>query len=138
MNHQNPFVGQWIYRSLINDTHIETDFNHLEFGRGRLEIVDGPLQQLTGTLGGPDWSLTLTGSRSYGDPMAVHFQGKGIVSGEQWLYEYQGYLVPDWPSGIQETPAIVGSIVRIMPHSGGDSGVVHPAGVVASWYAVKA
>jgi hypothetical protein len=70
--------------------------------------------------------------------MSVRFQGKGVVSGEEWIYDYEGWLVPAWPNGVQQVPAMVGSIVRTIPHSGSQPGTVNPAGVVASWYAVKA
>jgi len=132
----NPFVGKWTYRSLLNDLNLDTQFNDLEFGKGIIEIKDGPATELTGTIGGPGWSLDLAGSRSYGNPMEVRFEGKGVISGEEWIYSYLGYLVPHWPNGINQTPAMVGSIVRVIPHSSGNGGV-SPAGVVASWYAVS-
>jgi len=132
----NPFVGEWTYRSLLNNPDIDTDFNDLEFGRGIIVINDGPSTELTGTIGGPGWSLDLTGSRSYGNPMEVSFQGKGIVGGEEWIYAYTGYLAPHWPNGVNQVPAMVGTIVRVIPHSSGGGGL-SPAGVVASWYAVS-
>ena len=46
------------------------------------------------------------------------------------------YLVPEWPDGVKQETAMVGSIVRVIPHPSGSGGVA-PAGVVASWYAVK-
>lgn len=100
------------------------------------------MQLLKGTIGGPGWSLDLKGAREYGNPMHVRFQGKGVINGEEWIYDYDGYLVPAWPNGVQQVPAIVGSIVRTVPHSGsppkdGGPAPIHPAGVVASWYAVK-
>src|ERR1051325_10399503 len=130
----NPFVGSWTYRSLLNDPDINTQFNDLEFGRGILVIEDGPMQTLGGTIGGPGWSLNLHGSRAYGSPMEVRFQGKGLVSGEEWIYDYIGWLVPVWPNSTASLQrlAIVGSVVRTIPHSGGKA----PAGVVASFYAV--
>ena len=120
----NPFVGSWTYRSLLNDTDPNTSFNDLQFGLGTIVIEEQPMQLLKGTIGGPGWSLDL------------------IVNGEEWIYDYDGYLVPAWPNGVQQVPAIVGSIVRTVPHSGsppkdGGPAPVHPAGVVASWYAVK-
>jgi len=133
----NPFVGHWAYRSLLNNPDLSVDFNTLEFGRGTIEIVEAPLQTLVGTIGGPGWSLALKGARSYGDPMHVRFQGVGLVGGETWIYDYTGYLVPDWPNGVNQAPAIVGSVIRTLPHSGGGAGTVAPAGVVASFYAVK-
>jgi len=48
----NPFVGHWTYRSLLNDPDVNTAFNNLEFGRGTIDIADGPMQLLTGTIGG--------------------------------------------------------------------------------------
>lgn len=134
----NPFVGSWTYRSLLNDPDIDKQFNDLEFGRGTIVIKKGPDQVLQGTIGGDGWSLALYGSRAYGTPMQVRFQGKGLVGGEEWIYDYIGWLVPVWPNSNDrlQRPAMVGSVVRTVPHSGSD-GTVHPAGVVASWYAVQ-
>lgn len=133
----NPFVGKWTYRSLLNDPDVNTAFNDLEFGRGTIEIGEAPLDQLVGVIGGPGWSLALKGSRGYGSPMQARFQGVGVVSGEKWIYDYQGYLVPAWPNGVDQRPAIVGSVIRTIPHSGSSPGTVNPAGVVASFYAVR-
>jgi hypothetical protein len=134
----NPFVGTWTYRSLLNDPDVGAGFATLEFGRGTIEIREDALQILTGTIGGPGWSLALKGSREYGTPMRVRFQGVGVVGGEQWIYDYEGYLVSHWPNGVQQRPAIVGSVIRTIPHAGNEPGTVNPAGVVASFYAVKA
>jgi hypothetical protein len=134
----NPFVGNWTYRSLLNDANVNTAFNDLEFGRGTIIIEDAPMQALKGSIGGPDWSLALKGARSYGNPMHARFQGIGVVGGEQWIYDYEGYLVPNWPNGVDQIAAIIGSVIRTIPHSGGKPGTISPAGVVCSFYAVKA
>jgi hypothetical protein len=133
----NPFIGKWTYRSLLNDPDVGTDFDKLEFGRGTLDIQESSPAVLTGTIGGPGWSLSLHGSFGYGSPMQVRFQGKGLVGGEQWVYDYIGWLVPAWPNsdGSLQRAAIVGSVVRTIPHGSGDGGTA-PAGVVASFYAV--
>src|SRR5271154_1316111 len=133
----NPFVGHSTYRSLLNDPDVATAFDKLEFGRGTIEITDVPLQSLVGTIGGPGWSLALKGARSYGNPMHARFQGTGVVGGEQWINDYEGYLVPDWPNGVQQGAAIVGAVIRTIPDSGGAAGTVAPAGFVASFYAVR-
>src|SRR5262249_20936416 len=104
----NPFVGTWTYRSLLNEPSLATDFDKLEFGRGTIVIAEGPMQILSGTIGGPGWSLTLKGARQYGSPMHARFQGTGTVDGEKWIYDYDGYLVPHWPNGVDQRPAIVG------------------------------
>jgi hypothetical protein len=137
----NPFVGSWAYRSLLNDPNLATAFNDLEFGLGTIVIEAAPMQALRGTIGdGSTWSLLLQGSRQYGTPMRLRFQGTGIVGGEQWIYDYEGYLVPDWPNGVQQRAVIVGSVVRTIPHSGAvrdGQKTIAPAGVVASFYAVR-
>src|SRR5882672_6610766 len=94
----NPCVGTWTYRSLLNNPDINQDFGKLEFGRGTLDIEEGAPAVLTGTIGGPGWSLSLHGSFGFGSPMQVRFQGKGLVGGEQWVYDYIGWLVPAWPN----------------------------------------
>ena len=134
----NPFVGSWTYRSFVNDPDVNKAFNDLEFGRGTILIEEAPMPTLKGTIGGPGWSLALKGARAYGNPMYVRFQGVGIVSGEKWIYDYEGYLVPDWPNGVDQVPAIVGSVIRTIPHSGSQPNTVHPAGVVGSFYAARA
>jgi len=135
----NPFVGTWTYRSLINDPNVNTDFAKLEFGRGTLVITASSSTTLGGTIGGPGWSLDLHGSFGYGSPAQVRFQGRGLVGGEEWIYDYIGWLVPVWPNSNDtlQRAAIVGSVVRTIPHSGSKPGTVSPAGVVASFYAVK-
>jgi hypothetical protein len=133
----NPFVGRWTYRSLLNDPNVNKDFKDLEFDRGEMVIKAGRMEELTGTIGGPDWSLTLHGSRSYGSPMQARFQGKGIVSGSEWIYDYIGWLVPVWPNSTStlQRAAMVGSVTRTIPHP--SNGGTAPAGVVASFYAVR-
>ena len=135
----NPFVGNWAYRSFNNDPDLATAPNDLLFGEGTLAIAEKSTTELSGTIGGPGWSLDLRGSFGYGAPMQVRFQGKGVVGGEQWIYDYIGWLVPVWPNSTDqlEVPAIVGSVVRTIPHSGAGGGT-NPAGVVASFYAVRA
>lgn len=137
----NPFVGSWSYRSFLNDPDLSKDSNvtQLLFGDGTLEITAPSSETLSGTIGGQGWSLDLHGSIGYGSPSQVRFQGKGIVGGEEWIYDYIGWLVPVWPNSTDtlQRAAIVGSVVRTIPHSGSD-GTVHPAGVVASFYAVWA
>ena len=148
----NPFVGSWSYRSFTNDPDLSKDSNvtQLLFGDGTLEITAPASEKLGGTIGGSlapnsNWLLNLRGSISYGSPSQVRFQGVGVVNGEEWIYDYIGWLVPVWPNSTDslERTAIVGSVVRTVPHHGtNDDGTmnstIHPAGVVASFYAVRA
>jgi hypothetical protein len=139
----NPFAGTWTYRSMNNDPDGSKAFNDLEFGAGTLVIEAVSSTTLGGTIGGGlnggTWQLDLHGSFGFGSPMQVNLQGKGVVRGEEWVYAYLGWLVPVWPNSDStlQTAAIVGSVVRVVPHSGSQPGPVHPAGVVASFYAVR-
>jgi hypothetical protein len=128
-------AGKWSYRSFLNDPDLSTQFNALEFGRGTITIDEAPMGVLQGNIGGPGWSLNLNGSINYGDPYSVRFQGKGVVGGEEWIYDYIGYAIKPWPNGVNQVPAMTGSIVRTVPHSS-SSGHIAPAGVVCSWIAV--
>ena len=134
----NPFVGSWSYRSFSNNSDLNTEPNNLLFGQGTLVITAPSSESLGGTIGGEGWSLNLHGSIGYGSPAQVRFQGVGVVNGAKWIYDYIGWLVPVWPNStdLLQRRAIVGSVVRTIPHSGSD-GTVHPAGVVASFYAVR-
>jgi hypothetical protein len=129
-------VGKWTYRSFLNDPDLSTQFNDLEFGLGTIEVLPSAMNEFRGTIGGPDWQLQLKGSTTYGNPFTVRFQGKGVVSGEEWIYDYIGYVIRPWPNGVDQRMAMVGSIVRTIPHSSGSGGTA-PAGVVCSWIAVR-
>jgi hypothetical protein len=135
ITNQNLGSGTWTYRSLLNDPNIATDFDALEFGRGTLIITTHTNGALDGTIGGPGWSLTLKGSVQHGSPATLWFRGTGVVSGSLWIYDYLCYIVPTIPEGIDQVPALAGSVTRAIPHPDGQGGT-SPAGVVASFYAV--
>ncbi len=128
--------GTWTYRSFINDPDLSTAFNNLEFGRANIRIDAAPMNQFKGLIYDTGWELVLNGSITYGNPFTVRFQGKGVVGGEEWIYDYEGYVIRPWPNGVNQRMAIVGTIVRTIPHSGGNGGTA-PAGVVGSWIAVR-
>jgi hypothetical protein len=134
--YQSVLVGTWTYRSFLNDPDLSTQFNDLEFGRGNIRVDASPMNEFSGLIYGPGWQLTLKGSANYGNPFSVRFQGTGVVGGEEWIYDYVGYLIRPWPNGVDQRMAMVGSIVRTIPHASGTGGVA-PAGVVCSWIAVR-
>jgi hypothetical protein len=104
-----------------------------------LVITASSSDTLGGTIGDPGWSLDLHGSIGYGLPGQVRFQGRGLVGGEEWVYDYDGWLVPVWPNSNDklQVAAIAGSVVRTIPHSGSEPKTINPAGVVASFYATR-
>lgn len=132
----SPLVGKWTYRSFINRPQEGLPFDDLKFGEGTITVKASAMEEFVGTLGGEGWELKLYGSVSYGNPFTVRFQGVGPINGETWVYDYIGYFIPRWPNGVNQRPAMVGSIVRTVPHGNGAGGVLQ-AGVVASWIAVR-
>lgn len=127
------FAGSWSYRSLINDPDLSTAFNDLQFGAGALELREPQPGRIGGTLGGTGWSLSLEGTATEGTPASLRWQGRGVIGGEEWVYDYLGYLVPDWPDGVNQVATIVGTVIRTVPHSNGQA----PAGFTATFYAVR-
>jgi hypothetical protein len=128
------FTGNWTYRSFLNNPDIAVDFSKLEFARATLVIDPAAYGVLRGKLSfDPDF-LSLKGSITYGNPFTVRFQGRGATDATNgWIYDYLGFLVPMWPDGIDQRSAIVGTVIRTVPHSNGQA----KAGVVASFVAVK-
>jgi hypothetical protein len=129
----NAFVGRWTYRSFRNDPELSTEYNDLRFGAGTLVLDEPDYGRLSGSLGGEGWNLDLAGGYTYGNPFALRFQGSGEIDGERWVYDYVGYLVPIWPNGVDQRAAIVGSVIRTVPHSNGQA----RAGYSASFIAVN-
>jgi hypothetical protein len=127
--------GTYTYRSLLNNPDLSADFDSLEFGRANLKIEISDKGVLSGNIYDTGWELTLKGSAQYGNPATLWFQGSGTVSGALWVYDYLCYIVPHIPNGVDQVPALVGSVTRAIPHPNG-SGGTSPAGVVASFYAV--
>ncbi len=131
-------VGTWTYRSFISNPDLSADFDSLEFGRGNIQIDASEMQTFEGKIYDTGWELDLNGSITYGNPFCLTFQGKGVVGGAEWIYNYMGYYVPNWCNGVDQIPAIVGTIVRVIPHPTGPNGKsTAPAGFVAQWIAVK-
>jgi hypothetical protein len=132
----NPILGKWTYRSLISNPDVSVEFNKLMWGAGEMTIEPAPLGELKGRLAFDKDVLELRGTVAYGNATTVRFQGVGIegeAKSDNWVYDYLGYLAPMWPNGVNQRSAIVGTIVRTLPHSGGQA----KAGVVNCWIAVK-
>ncbi len=125
----------WSYRSLLNNPDLSVSFNDLEFGQANMLIETDHNGGLTGKLYGTGFELELKGSIQSGCPSTLWFQGKGVVDGSLWVYDYLCYAVPQIPNGERQVPALVGSVTRAIPHPNSQGGT-NPAGVVASFYAV--
>ena len=62
----SPFVGSWSSRSFQNNPDLAVPFDALRFGAGTLALTEPTFGQVSGTLGGPGWSLALAGHYTYG------------------------------------------------------------------------
>ncbi len=135
-----PLDGAWMYRSyralpnlVVGDDPAKA--LQLLFGEGvmTLSAVGG---KVTGTFDmGGGYVLDLNGTAELladGD-MLIRLSGPGRPNSPTagWEYDYRGYLMPNWPNGIGQVPAIVGSVIRAKPHG------TSPAGYVAEFIAVK-
>ncbi|TLY49892.1 MAG: hypothetical protein E6K53_12245 [Gammaproteobacteria bacterium] len=138
----NPFAGTWIYRSFLNKP-VLTDGDPeklaaLLFAEATWTVKDAAANVFDGELSfGPNNVMDLNGVITPGqnDTAAhVHIIGKGRpgTSTEHLFYDYDASLTEQWPNGVNQVPAITGSVIRVKPHDG------QPAGVVASFIAVKA
>jgi hypothetical protein len=138
----NPFAGTWTYRSFLNNpVAVGNDPAKLEallFAEAQWTVTDTPAKVFEGELSfGPGNAMDLKGvvSPAYGGAGAhVHIVGRGRpgTSTEHLFYDYDGSLTEHWPNGVNQVPAITGSVIRVKPHDG------QPAGLVASFIAVKA
>ena len=130
-------VGHWTYRSFLNRAAHEDDINKLLFAEAELVFDKISSGKISGVLNmGGAGSLTIDGTVTEGTTISIRFKGVGKSAGspsEGWIYDYIGWYVPPWPNGIDQKPAIVGSVIRTVPHSNGQA----KAGVVASFIAVK-
>lgn len=138
----NPFAGTWTYRSFLNDpAPVGNDAAKLEallFAEGVWTVKDAPATVFAGELSfGPGNVMDLNGVVSTahdGVTPHAHIVGKGRpgTSTEHLFYDYDGSLTEQWPNGVNQLPAITGSVIRVKPHDG------NPAGLVASFIAVRA
>lgn len=140
--------GTWTYRSLLNGTHVNTDFDSLAFAAATMDLKTWGTDSITGEI---YWfldsantikqGLTLNGTYFYNDTTLCYFMegiGNAELKTEGWQYNYQGYFVPKWVDGVDQASVLVGSVVRVKKHSCDSLGNnCHLPGLVASTYIVK-
>ncbi len=138
--------GNWTYRSFLNNPDMVRDPNDpndckkaldLIFGEGTLSINVTDETTLRGVLdfgGGFVMDLfgtIIAGSALMPATLMVTGTGREGTSTAKWVYQYLGYIVPNWPQGVGQVSAIVGTVVRTIPHDD------RSAGEVASFVIVK-
>lgn len=136
----NDIAGNWTYRSFRNDpTPTDGDpdklaallFAEAEF---RLQVDDSG--NITGVIDWGSGGLDLKGTirvTAGGGPLTVDMIGTGRPGSQTdgWQYDYYAYGAHEWPNGVNQVPALVGSVLRAKPHGSA------PAGYSASFIAVK-
>jgi hypothetical protein len=135
----DPYSGKWTYRSYLNrpEVMVEGDAQKalgLVFGEGVMTLaVTGADVKGTFDMGG-GYVLDLSGKIVAGtQPGMLEIAGVGRsgTPTDGWEYDYGGQLAKQWPNGVGQIPAIVGSVIRAKPHGAAK------AGLVASFIAVK-
>ena len=135
-------TGKWIYRSFLNDpAQVTSDPNKaaekllaLLFAEAVFTFEIPTPTTLTGAIDWPGGGLNLHGTvqdNGGGPVVVITGTGRPHTGTAHWEYDYHGQLAYRWPHGVNQTPAIVGNVIRAKPHNGA------PAGVVASFIAVK-
>ena len=133
--------GNWTYRSFLNNPDMVGNDPEkalaLIFGEGTLsiDVTDETTLGAVLDFGGGAvmdlFSTIIAGSAIMPAVLMVTGTGREGTSTAKWVYQYWAYVVPNWPQGARQVPAIVGTVVRTIQHGSG------PAGVVASFVIVK-
>lgn len=105
--------GLWTYQSWNNDGNLATALNNIAFGSGYIRVDTSAETEFKGRVYGPasytdptpcrpqhSWQFKFNGSANYSASFIVHLQGKRVNGGNEWIYDYVGYLVPSWQNGI--------------------------------------
>ncbi len=109
---------------------------NLVFGEGVMKFDHPVGNSVTGVFDmGGGYVLDLKGTLqpSASGDFAVELFGTGRTGTktENWEYDYKAFSTPKWPNGVNQVPALVGTVIRAKPHDG------KSAGVVASFIALK-
>ncbi|KAA6459573.1 hypothetical protein DYQ86_15745 [Acidobacteria bacterium AB60] len=135
MTRPNPFLGNWVYRSLINTTDPVQKIDDLLLWEANLSIgPDGP-DLISGVLSSNGYTLEVRGAVDLSqDEPRIQMRATGIdrTATAGWIYDYSGYLTSRWPEGDRQVPAIVGTVIRTVPHAPN-----RPAGASYSFVAVS-
>ena len=128
----DALTGIWTYRSFINDPAAVASPDQamsLIFGEGELRISQASAAEgFRATLSfGGDAVMDLVGNVAEaqgGRPLTASANGRGRTGGPiaDFAYDYIFYAVPDWPDGVDQRPALVGSVVRVADHGNAKKG----------------
>jgi|SRR5215470_9405698 len=134
--------GKWTYRSFHNSPAPVTDDPKtaaeralaLIFAEAVITLETPSSTVLKGAIDWPGGGLDLQGTfqlDSAGPTLSIIGTGRANTDTAGWEYDYRGQLAYHWPNGINQVPALVGTVIRAKPHNGA------AAGYTASFVAVK-
>jgi hypothetical protein len=136
----SPLVGRWTYRSYRNDPALvggdASKALALIFAEAVFTFEIPTSRTIKGTIdwdgGGLDLQGTIQPNGEGGAPV-VELVGTGRpgTSTAGWEYDYHAQWAHQWSTGVNQVPALVGTVIRAKAHDGG------AAGYVASFIAVK-
>jgi hypothetical protein len=118
--YQNPFVGNWIYRSFHNITTDPQQLTDLLLWQATLILTEDGPNLVKGRLSSGNYALDIRGAVSIeSDEKSIFMRATGIEGSPTagWIYDYSGFLAPNWPEGDHQRPAIVGTVTRTVPHA---------------------
>jgi len=137
-------AGKWTYRSFHNNPAFVADDPktapekalELIFAEAVFTFEIPTTVTLKGTIDWPGGGLDLQGSiipdvSGAAPTVEIVGTGRSGTGTAGWEYDYRGQLAFQWPNGVSQVPALVGTVIRAKPHNGA------PAGYVASFIAVK-
>ena len=138
-------AGKWTYRSFHNnpapilattEKSVAADNAlNLIFAEAVFTFEIPSSTSLKGTIDWPGGGLDLQGTIRSDAAGALNVEitgtGRAGTGTAGWEYDYRGALAYNWPNGVNQTPALVGSVIRAKQHGGA------AAGYVGSFIAVK-
>jgi hypothetical protein len=137
-------AGRWTYRSFHNNpAPVAEDPKTapekalaLIFAEAVFTFDIPSSTTLKGAIDWPGGGLDLQGiirpgTAGAGPTVEIVGTGRPGTGTAGWEYDYRGQLAYQWPNGVNQIPALVGTVIRAKPHNGA------PAGYVASFIAVK-
>lgn len=130
-------AGKWTYRSFHNNpTPVGTDPTTalaLFFAEATFAFEVSSPTLIKGEIDWGSGGLDLEGTIAVGSPLTVAIVGMGRpgTQTDGWRYDYFGHDSHTWPNGVNQVPAIVGSVIRVNPHGAAQ------AGYTASFIAVR-
>ena len=133
--------GVWTYRSFADDPTPVGSFDKIRIWEAELYLdtpdggntLHGHLGERPPTALADSPYLNLIGKVSQGRPQQARWRAVGApgTAFAGWIYDYEGFVAPFWPSGLSQRTCIVGTVTRTVAHDRA------PAGRAFSFIAVK-